>query len=400
MCFEATGTEQHRFECRSTTPEEGWPLPPDKAMPAVRSLSALRLRILQTRGLLVLRIPVQSLKPDGSFLWLLEPQFQHPDIDDAVWYFDGSMLNGRWVPLRATGFGIAIVAKGGKLLACGRGSPPHWCATAAAAEAWALQFVLSLQPFPPKMRTDCQSLLTTLRDTPQHATAANKQLARIWVAVADILGGCFRSINDAGQLVWMPAHTTTSSVGEVKLSNGSRLSMVDWRANRLVDALAKMAALEAQYLPTAVKTLKSAEIAVRYAAKLLGRVTYAANHHCITIIDDKGISKTKTCRDAMEAPKRPKRRLSPVGAKPVLETTCQGIRHIEPALLKPMKAHSSAEVPLTHARAARKLAQVQLMRRADEIGSQLVAPPNRQTATDRLAALRRRVGLLPAASNE
>jgi len=214
LCFEAVGTEQHRFECRCTTPEEGWPLPPDKAMPAVRNLSALRLRVLQTRGLLVLRIPVQRPKQEGSFIWLLEPNFQRADIDQAVWYFDGSLLNGRWMPLRATGFGIAIVARDGKLLACGRGSPPHWCAMAAAAEAWALQFVLSLQPFPPSMRTDCQSLLTTMQDTPQHATAASKQLARIWVAVADMLGGCFKAFHEAEQLVWMPAHTT-SSVGEV-----------------------------------------------------------------------------------------------------------------------------------------------------------------------------------------
>ena len=51
------------------------------------------------------------------------------------------------------------------------------------------------------------------------------------------------------KLVWMPAHTSTGAVREAKLSNGTRLSMLDWRANRLVDALAKISALEAQYLP-------------------------------------------------------------------------------------------------------------------------------------------------------
>ena len=111
--------------------------------------------------------------------------------------------------------------------------------------------------------------------------------------------------------MWMPAHTSTSSVGEVKLSNGERLSMVDWRANRLVDALAKMSASEAQCVPAALKLGASTEMAVRHAAQLLGQVTHAANHHRVTIEDDKGNVSCKLCRDVMEAPRRPKRRLSP-----------------------------------------------------------------------------------------
>ena len=207
----------------------------------------------------MLRIPVQRPKLEGQFTWLLEPQLHDPVFDDATWYFDGSMLNGSWLPLRATGFGIAIASAQGQLLACGRGTPPHWCSTAAAAEAWALLVVLSLVPFPPVMRTDCQALLSTLRSSPSDATGANRQLARIWVSVAEVLGGCFKAFQDCDRLVWMPAHTTLASVGEVKMSNGQRLTTVDWRANRLVDALAKTSALEAQYFPSAIKYLKSAE---------------------------------------------------------------------------------------------------------------------------------------------
>ena len=95
------------------------------------------------------------------------------------------------------------------------------------------------------MKTDCQAFFTT----PQHGevtAAANKPLARIWRSIAYTLGGCFRSVVEGDKLVWMPAHTSTASVGEVKLSNGTRLSMVDWRAKRLVDALAKTSALEAR----------------------------------------------------------------------------------------------------------------------------------------------------------
>jgi len=229
--------------------------------------------------MLVLKVPIMRPRLEGDLMWLLEPDFNDPRIDEAMWFFDGSMLNGKWLPLRSTGFGIAIVSRTGKLMACARGCPPHWCATAAAAEAWALLQVLKMQPFPPSMVTDCMALLTTLQGDPTMATRADKQLARIWVGIADTLGGCFRSMAETQRLTWMPAHTTTKSVGEVKLSNGLRLTMLHWRANRLVDALAKLSASQAQHLPEAVRLISSSEAAVRHAAKLLGRTTHAANHH-------------------------------------------------------------------------------------------------------------------------
>ena len=397
LCHDALGTIEHRFECRTTVPDGGWPCPPKKAELAVRTLSAYRLRLLRTRGILVLRVPVHRPKQSGEFLWLLEPNLNDPAISDAIWYFDGSMLNGKWLPIRATGFGIAIVSAAGKLLGCGRGTPPHWCSTAAAAEAWALQFVLLLVPFPPQMRTDCQALLATLQQPVQNATAASRQLARIWVTVASALGGCFKSFAGANQLVWMPAHTGTSSVGEVKLSNGVRLSMVDWRANRLVDALAKMSAFEAQCIPAALKLIASSDEAVRYAAQLLGRVTHAANHHKVAIMDDKGNVMHKICRDAMEAPKRPKRRLTPDtrNGKPSEAASKTVARSVEAKILAPIKAQRTSTAPQAYARRAKQLAEEQLERRVGEIGASLTTPPGRPQANDRLKALRRRVGLLP-----
>ena len=133
----------------------------------------------------------------------------------------------------------------------------------AAAEAWALLQVLTMLPFPPEMRTDCMSLLHTIRGSSTEAGCANRQLARIWRAVANVLGRCFKPVHEAQQLVWLPAHTTTNAVGEAKLSNGRRLSMIGWRANRLVDALAKLSALEAQNLPAAIQLIRSSEAAVK-----------------------------------------------------------------------------------------------------------------------------------------
>lgn len=396
LCLEATGTLEHRFLCRATTPQGGWPLPPSKASLAVCSLGPHRLRLLQTRGMLVLRIPVQRPKQEGDFFWLLQPSLDDPAIDAAVWYFDGSMLNGKWLPLRSTGFGIAVVSKQGKLLGCGRGSPPHWCATAAAAEAWALQEVLAMLPFPPEMRTDCQALLKTLAGSPSSASATDKQLARIWVNIANSLGGCFKAVAGANQLVWMPAHTTTSSVGEVKLSNGRKLTMLDWRANRLVDALAKMSALEAQYLPEAIKLIKSAEAAVRYAAMLLGRTTHAANNHTTVVTDENGKQSNKVIRDAMPAPQRPKRRLSPCRATetPGKQSARSGICEGSTVLPPPLKAPRTGAL-CSNPASARKLEQERLKRRVDDIASTLSVTPGKPSASDRIAALRQRVGIVP-----
>ena len=50
LCKETVGTLEHRFHCRATTPEEGWPLPPKKAKLAVETLASNRFRILKPEG--------------------------------------------------------------------------------------------------------------------------------------------------------------------------------------------------------------------------------------------------------------------------------------------------------------------------------------------------------------
>ena len=84
----------------------------------------------------------------------------------------------------------------------------------------------------------------------------------------------------------MPAHQSLKAVGEKKLSSGVRLSLVDWRANRLVDALAKVSATEVRSSGAVRNLIASAVAVVKHAAMLLGRVTHNANHHVINIIDD------------------------------------------------------------------------------------------------------------------
>ena len=186
----------------------------------------------------------------------------------------------------------------------------------------------------------------------------------------------------------------------MKLSNGRKLTMLDWRANRLVDALAKRSALEAQYLPEAIKLIKSAEAAVRYAAMLLGRTTHAANNHHTVVTDENGKQYNKVIRDAMPAPQRPKRRLSPCKAteapgKQSTRSDRSDICKVNTVLPPRLKAPRTGALCSSHKVSARRLEQERLKRRVDDIASTLSVTPGKPSASDRIAALRQRVGIVP-----
>ena len=98
----------------------------------------------------------------------------------------------------------------------------------------------------------------------------------------------------------MPARLGLAAVGEAKLSDGTRLTTLDWRANRLADALAKAAARRRIAGANTDATLAVAAKAVRHAARLLGRVTFAANNHVVTEVGPDGKSCTRVIRDASQ----------------------------------------------------------------------------------------------------
>ena len=105
-------------------------------------LSEQRHKHLSQHGLMAVKIRVAPFEQDGTFQWPAPPSVYDPRLCNATWYCDGSLLDGRWKALRCAGFGIAVVSTQGDLLAHGLGWPPSWCGTAAAAEAWTLQFVV------------------------------------------------------------------------------------------------------------------------------------------------------------------------------------------------------------------------------------------------------------------
>ena len=246
--------------------------------------------------MLAVRVPRPPLGRAEWFTWLVEPP--ENTSEGCTWYLDGSMLDGEWFDFRAVGFAIVVVSATQDLLAYGHGCPPLWCNTAAAAEAWALATTLRLCPFPPHMRTDCLALLHTAQGGLGRATSAKRPLARLWSQIGTSMDGSISELVDQGLLVWMPSHQTTASIGKRDLSNGEKLSVVDWRANRLVDALAKLAAARRRAPMAVTRLLASTNAAVKHAAKLLGCVTHQANNFKDEVVLPSGLRVQQTRRDA------------------------------------------------------------------------------------------------------
>ena len=80
--------------------------------------------------------------------------------------------------------------------------------------------------------------------------------------------------------------------------------MVDWRANRLVDLLAKLGAKANAPSDDTQRFLKSAAALVKHMAAQLGETTFFANNCLVEGVDEHGATVQKLCRDSMPKPKR------------------------------------------------------------------------------------------------
>ena len=296
LCLEATGTLEHRAHCPATMPIGGWPELPAQARKAVSRMSGARLKLASTRGLMAIRVAVPPGLLNAQFTWLRAP----PDVipDEAIWYIDGSMMGGRWVPLRRTGFGIAVIGNDGSLLGFGNGNPPPWVTSAAGAEAWALSVIVGMCPSLPCVVTDCKGVRDVLCAGRASATAHTRPLARIWKTIFHALDDLDDPERYGRRLVWMPAHGATHTIGKVTKSNGSAITSIDWRANRLVDALAKLAVACHQVPDSAAQLLEAGAKAVEHFAGIVGITAFAANHYEKEIERPDGSIGKVTCRDA------------------------------------------------------------------------------------------------------
>ena len=287
----------------------------------------------------------------------------------------------------------AITAENGDLLAIAWGALPRWCATAAAAEAWALLEVLRQSAFAPRMRTDCLTLLTTSRQGTAIATGPGRPLARIWRAIAEILDGDITALARGDLLVWQPAHQTAHAIGERVCSNGRRLSTIDWRANRLVDALAKQAAAAVRTTKEATQLVASARVAALHAACCLGQVTHEANNHRVTRVDAEGKEVVVTVRDAEPAPRRTKRPRAECEGRPAPAAepcSSSSLEHVQP-WTPAAPGSRPAKRPCLARMRTREGEAAALQHCIDELGTRLGTGTGRQPAALRLEQLHQRV---------
>ena len=246
----------------------------------------------------------------------------------------------------------------------------------------------------PRPTTDANGLPVPVIHHPgglADAADASRPLARIWLTIAHLLDGDFAALHSSGRLVWMPAHTSLASVAEVRLSNGQRLSCIDWRANRLVDALAKGAAFRGPAPAARVQVLGAAEKAVRHAAMLLGRMTHAANNVRTVSMGPDGKPIVHIRRDASQAEQRGGGRERPQSSQPATppppsSTSVPSRECIGPSPIPPPLVRAGTGRCRGYSREGAALA-----RRVGEIGATLRPPEGQPTAQERLQAVRDRV---------
>ncbi len=297
LCMEEPGTIAHRFSCNKTAPTGGWPAAPPEANFCLSRLDHRRRTLLKERGLLILRLPRPAAR-QASFQWLWRDTEEFPE--DATWYIDGSLFHKDIPEWRSTGYSIVVHSRSQGLLAFGGGVPPPWCATAPAAEAWALLIALLNAVELPRIITDCKGLVDTVLAGLAAATAPSRILARIWVAIDVAIDNKFHDLATA--LSWMPAHQTAAMIGNPVRRTNKVLTVVNWRANRLADAVAKAFARDNLASSEMVSLVASGRKSVAFHAALLGTVTHCASHCPTPATRKDGTAYTKMCRDSVDPP--------------------------------------------------------------------------------------------------
>ena len=99
----------------------------------------------------------------------------------------------------------------------------------------------------------------------------------------------------------MPSHLSSAAVESVCRSDGMPVSQLDWRANRLADAVAKSAVGQCHSALAAVKCINSAAAVHRHEAAILGAVTRAANTHRVPVVTESGLVTIVAMRDSISA---------------------------------------------------------------------------------------------------
>ena len=278
LCHHERGTLDHRLRCSATMPAEGWQKPPDAVARWMQQLAPERKQLLVTRGLLAIKVVVPPAVCGASFTWLHEPP--EAEGSDWRWYIDGSLMDEPRRFARRTGFAVVVGSGNGQLVGLGSGRPPLWIQIAAGAEAWAFFIDARMTPSLPSLVIECLEVCNTLATGRGVATGPDRRLARVWC-------GIFGALKDEAavaleRLIWMPAHGAVHTINNALRSDGRPISGIDWRANRLVDALAKAAAGFDRVHAHILARVDIAASMVEFAAARLGVVTPCNGPCCKT----------------------------------------------------------------------------------------------------------------------
>jgi len=245
------------------------------------------------------------------------------------------------------------------------------------------------------------------------ALTSRKPLARIWSLIARSLDHTIPDGWAHRRFRWMPAHTSRNAVGTALRSDGQPVTYLDWRTNRLVDALAKLAAARNRTPLAWRRLLDEANKAVEYSSALLGLTTFAANNYSSTEWRADGTTHTLRRRDAQppaylargrgQRPgatgpraRPPQQQLPPDSAA----GTATAAEADERAALEQQLQDRLCYRRAAHTRAKQKAEELDDLKEAralaawhrDRASAPRPAPEATQlTATERLDALRRRV---------
>jgi hypothetical protein len=297
LCLAQPGTLIHRRTCTATVPTDGWATTPHAVSAFSVRLRAERLHLMRTRAVLAVRVPRPTVTDDALVRWRSEV----PDLtrNDLIFYTDGSLMQPRYREFKTAGCAVVIVSYDGALVGIVEARLPSRVGTASEAEARAFLLALTICPFTPIVITDCLSLLATAQGGLARATASRCTMAGVWTLIGAALDGDLAASVEQGKLLWMPSHLAHATAAAARKSDGSPVSVLDWRANRLADAVAKSAAGAPASTLNAVRCLKSAGDALLEEAAVLGAVTRAANTHRTQIVTASGNCVTVIKRDSI-----------------------------------------------------------------------------------------------------
>ena len=127
--------------------------------------------------------------------------------------------------------------------------------------------------------TDCKGLPDSLQQPTASRTGSRAALARIWNDIHRVLDQDVEAL--IRRLRWMPAHLTQRRVADEPPldSQGSPVTWLMWRANRVADHLVRRAALATALPAHLIGQIKCFKQLQMHQATRLGQVTYAANHY-------------------------------------------------------------------------------------------------------------------------